>query len=124
MRKDKEKAILLRKQGKSYKQIREELGIATSTLAGWFKNEPWSQEIKKRLSLEISWSNPKALELLVVANKERWRIKHNEYRSAAIRELNDIKTIPFFLQELCYIGAKEKSSQDRALSVSAIANRR
>jgi len=54
MKKDKEKAVFLRKQGKSYKQIQQELGIATSTLAGWFKNEPWSQEIKNR-----SWHDPR-----------------------------------------------------------------
>lgn len=97
MRKDKEKAIELRRQGLSYKKIRQELGIATSTLASWFKNEPWSQEIKTKLSIEESLSNPKKLELMAQANRERWHLKHEEYKDAAVREFQNLKNDPLFL---------------------------
>lgn len=117
MRKDKEKAIELRRAGMSYKNISHELGIATSTLAGWFKNEPWSQEIKARLSVQVSWANPKALELLVKANRERWKIKHEEYRNAAVKEFEKYKKDPLFLAGIMlYWGEGEKqpkSSQVR-----------
>jgi len=97
MRKDKEKAFELRRSGKSYKQINRELEIPIGTLAGWFKNESWSQDIKARLSAEVSWSNTKALKLMAKANSERWKLKHEEYRIAATREFDVLKNDPLFL---------------------------
>lgn len=41
--KDKEKAIQLRLEGKSYSQIKTELGISKSTLSGWLKDMPLSE---------------------------------------------------------------------------------
>lgn len=112
MRKDKEKVFELRRQGKSYKQLSRELNIPTSTIAGWLKNEPWSQEIKAILSAEISWSNPKNLELLARANRERWRLKREEYRQAAIREFEGLKKDPLFLAGLMlYWGEGEKQTK-------------
>ncbi|MEX2052721.1 MAG: hypothetical protein WD898_00645 [Candidatus Paceibacterota bacterium] len=112
MRKDRQKATELRRAGTSYKKIYKELGIPTSTLAGWFKNEPWSQEIKNRLSKEVSLSNPKQLELMSRANRERWRIKHEEYREAAIKEFAELKNDPLFLAGLMlYWGEGEKQKK-------------
>ncbi len=112
MRKDKEKATELRRMGKSYKQIESELGIATSTLASWFKNELWSQEIKNRLSAEVSLSNPKKLELMAKANRERWKIRYREYRNAAIREFEIYKNDPLFLAGvMLYWGEGEKQQK-------------
>ncbi|PIR82779.1 hypothetical protein COU20_00415 [Candidatus Kaiserbacteria bacterium CG10_big_fil_rev_8_21_14_0_10_59_10] len=39
-RADHQKAVLLRKQGKSYNEIKEILGIAKSTLSGWLHDYP------------------------------------------------------------------------------------
>lgn len=50
MRKDKEKAIELRKEGKSYSEIYEALCIPRSTLSGWFGREEWSGTIRNRLA--------------------------------------------------------------------------
>src|SRR3989344_2163884 len=112
MRKDKEKAVRLRRQGCSYKQINRELGIATSTLAGWFKNEPWSQEIKNQLSLKVSLANPRVLELMALATKERWKIKHEEYRSAALKEFKKFRGDPLFLAGIMlYWGEGEKQQK-------------
>ncbi len=112
MRKNKEKAFELRRSGKSYKQIRDELGIAISTLASWFKNELWSQEIKYHLSTEVSLSNPKRLELMVQANRERWKLKHEEYRTAAVREFQKLKNDPLFIAGIMlYWGKGEKQSK-------------
>lgn len=112
MRKDKEKAIQLRRLGKSYRQINRELGVATSTLASWLRSEPWSREIKARLSLQVSWSNPKSLELLVRANRERWKLKYQEYRAAAVREFDILKDDPLFLAGIMlYWGRGEKQQK-------------
>jgi hypothetical protein len=45
----KSKAIFLRKQGKSYSQIKKELGISKSTLSGWLFDMPLSPERIKEL---------------------------------------------------------------------------
>lgn len=42
--KDREKALELRQQGKSYGQIKEQLGLSKSTLSGWLKDYPLSKE--------------------------------------------------------------------------------
>lgn len=47
--KDKEKAIQLRLEGKSYGQIKSELGISKSTLSEWLKNMPLSEERMREL---------------------------------------------------------------------------
>lgn len=43
------KALILRKQGKSYSQIKKELGISKSTLSDWLKKYPLSHEQIKLL---------------------------------------------------------------------------
>jgi hypothetical protein len=60
--KDKEKAIYLRKQGKTYSEIKETLKISKSTLSGWLADFPLtegqllqlnkSRETRKRLGME------------------------------------------------------------------------
>ena len=41
---DKEKAIILRRQGMSYSQIKQKLGINKSTLSGWLSGMPLSED--------------------------------------------------------------------------------
>lgn len=48
-RKDKEKAIKLRLQNKSYSEIKEKLGISKSTLSNWLHDYPLPPEIIKKL---------------------------------------------------------------------------
>ncbi len=47
--KDREKAIKLRKQGKSYSEIKNKLDISKSTLSGWLQDYPLSKEDLVRL---------------------------------------------------------------------------
>jgi hypothetical protein len=96
MRKNKEKAFELRKQGLSYKKISQQLKIPISTLSSWFKNEPWSQIIKSHLLEKSSFSDPKKIELMVQATKERWKLKYEEYRLAAIKKYEKLKNKPLF----------------------------
>ena len=49
--KDKQRAIQLRLKGRSYTQIKDELGISKSTLSGWLKDMPLSSEQFKKLSV-------------------------------------------------------------------------
>lgn len=47
--KDRENAIKLRKQGMSYSQIKQQLGISKSTLSGWLRDLPLSDERLREL---------------------------------------------------------------------------
>lgn len=51
---EKNLAIIYRKQGKSYNMIAQDLAIPKSTLASWFKDLKWSQEIRQCLAKEAA----------------------------------------------------------------------
>ena len=112
MRKDKVRAYKLRREGKSYKQIKELLGIPLGTLGGWFKNEEWSKEIRDRLGKEQSLSFPKKLQAIIKANKKRWADIHQKYRDAGETEFEALKNNPLFLAGvMLYWGEGEKATQ-------------
>lgn len=50
-REDRAKAIALRLEGKSYREISEVLGVNKSTLSGWLRDVPLSEEHRERLLL-------------------------------------------------------------------------
>ena len=109
MNPDKEKAIELRRSGKSYSDINKNLGIPKSTLATWFKNEEWSIEIRDRLGREQSLAFPKKLEALIRANKERWAKTRQNYRDQAKIEFAKLKDNPLFIAGLMlYWGEGDK----------------
>jgi len=109
MRKDKEKAFELRRSGKSYKQIVAELGIPIATLSGWFKQEAWSYEIKKRLASQTSLSNPEKILLMSKATREKWQRIHKEWQEEAVAEFPGLKNNQLFLAGLMlYWGEGDK----------------
>lgn len=119
MRKDKVQAYKLRREGKSYKQIRELLGIPLGTLGSWFKNEQWSQEIRDRLGKEQSLSFPKKLAAVIRANKKRWGEIHQEYRDNGEREFETLKSNPLFLAGvMLYWGEGSKGSKGSQLKLA------
>ena len=112
MRKDKEKAFELRRQNKSYKSIGRELHIPLSTLAGWFRNELWSQDIRDKLGQEASLAFPDKLKRMVAANKKRWAYIYKSYRQEATAEFSKLKHDPLFLAGIMlYWGEGEKKSK-------------
>ncbi|OGM98320.1 MAG: hypothetical protein A2915_04390 [Candidatus Yanofskybacteria bacterium RIFCSPLOWO2_01_FULL_41_34] len=100
MRKDQEKAFGLRRQKQSYKTISKELGIPKSTLAGWFKNELWSQDIRDELGRTASLAFPEKLNRIVAANKKRWADWHQQARDEAVVEFPKLKDDSLFLAGL------------------------
>lgn len=78
MRKDKMKAVALRMQGKSYKEIARISKIPKSTLFEWFHQEGWSQKIKERLN---------------TLNAKRGAIALQQYRIEANRILEKAKQV-------------------------------
>jgi len=57
-KKEREKAIQLRLEGKSYTEIKQKLGIGKGTLSGWLHDYPLSSERIK----ELRDNNPKRIE--------------------------------------------------------------
>ena len=109
MRKDKEKAFELRRQGQSYGLISKNLGISKSTLAGWFKHEIWSREIRNKLFLENSLLNPARVRLMVTANKKTWDKGHEECRDEAVKEFPGLQDNHLFVSGLMlYWGEGDK----------------
>lgn len=100
MRKDKEKAFELRRSGKSYKQIKSELGIPMATLSGWFKHELWSSDIKSKLASEASLANTEKIKLMARATKEKWQKIHQRWQQNAVREFSKLKKNHLFLAGL------------------------
>src|SRR3989344_34778 len=110
MRKDREKATELRKEGRSYKEISRILNIPTATLCGWFKDLGWSIEIRNRLGAKASFSYPEKLELMVAATKKKFALLHEEYRQEAIREFKLKKNDPLFIAGvMLYWGEGDKN---------------
>ena len=119
MRKDKEKAFELRRSGKSYKQISRELEIPISTLAGWFKHEPWSIEIRDRLASTESLAYPEKLKRLIAIVKQKYAILHESYREEASSEFATLKNDPLFIAGLMlYWGEGDKKLENGQVALS------
>lgn len=100
MRSDKGRAILLRKQGKSYNEITRILDIPKSTLSSWLKNIKMSAGIKERLwnKTRTKWATS-----ITRFNKERARIAQRTAQQIQDLTSNDIKRIS--KRELLLIGS-------------------
>jgi hypothetical protein len=97
MRKDKVIAIEMRKNGKSYRQIRSALKIPLSTLSGWFAEAEWSVDVKKKL---IQSSNEAGAIRLAELDKIRGKHLARAYETAkeeAIKEFETLKYNPVFI---------------------------
>ncbi len=86
MRKDKQIAIKLRRQNKSYNEISKMLGISKGTLSAWFINDRLSQKTKKELTKLALINTLKRVNKWVATNKARWREWRKEAREEAINE--------------------------------------
>ena len=103
----------------SYKQISREIGTPTATLSDWFRNEPWSVDIRDRLAGIASLSNPNKLEQMVAATKKKFAILHEEYRREAIEEFKEKKNDPLFVAGLMlYWGEGDKNVANSTIHLS------
>lgn len=100
MRKDKEKALLLRKSGKSYKQIKEELGIPTSTLSDWLRPHQWSKNIKESLSKTANKNSSIRIQRLNNIRGKHLEKLYKEAKIEAFEEFEKLKYHPLFIAGL------------------------
>ena len=74
--KEKELALQLRKQGRSYNQSKKEVGVSKSTLSIWLKNLPLS---RKRLKELRDWSQIRIEKYRATRSKQREGILNTIY---------------------------------------------
>lgn len=96
MRKDKEKAVELRRQNKSYREINRILGVPKSTLAEWFKNDKRSTRIKALLNEKNLKESSKRIRNVIKANKAKWSLYYKEAQQEARGEFHTLRTNPLF----------------------------
>ncbi len=112
MRHDKEKAFKLRRENKTYREIQQSLGISRSTLCDWFRNEEWSNHIKKsNINKQIKVS----IERLQKMNDARRVMLEKKYKNVeedAAREFEIYKNDPLFAAGLMlYAGEGDKMTR-------------
>jgi len=98
--KNKEKAILLRQQGKSYNEIARFLCVSKSTLSLWLRNIQMPAEVKKKLwdKTRKKWASN-----ITKFNKQRAKIAKEKAGTIQKSTSKDIKKIS--KRELLLIGA-------------------
>ncbi len=113
MRIDKKQVLSLRKQGKSYAEIKDALNIPKSTLSGWLRPYKWSENIKKTLTEQ---SKEKSIIRIRALNKTRGAHLQRVYQDArneAKIEFQKLKYHPLFIAGLMlYWGEGEKISRN------------
>lgn len=110
MRRDKEKAFELRRRGKTYKAIKEELGISKSTLSDWFRDIPWSRHLKS--SNTNRTRTPEHIGLMHKARKDQLDLLYKVAEEEASVSYETFKKEPLFWAGLMiYAGEGEKRSK-------------
>lgn len=121
MRNDRHLAIKLRKQKKSYNEISKELGIPKSTIHYWFKENPWSEKIKKELMKKVLKLRRKQLKMMAGANKKKWEEWHIQCQQEAIKEFPSLKNNQLFLAGLMlYWGEGDKQLRNGIVRIGNI----
>lgn len=97
MRKDKSIAVKLRKEGKSYRQIRDELKIPLSTLSDWLSNIDWSKKIAEELTKNVQVQHTARIKALNTVRGMHLQRAYEEATREAGDEFERLKYHPLFI---------------------------
>lgn len=97
MRKDKEEAFKLRREGKSYREIRTTLRVPLATLSEWFANEEWSVLISQNLAAKNALRSKIRITELGRVRGAKLRALYEEARTNAEKEFLILKEDPLFV---------------------------
>ncbi len=100
MRRDKEQAIKLRRDNKSYNEISRILGVPKSTLSTWFKNDDLSKKVKDLLVKQFQKKPTNKIKKLARINKEKWEKWREKARQEAISSFAYLKNNTLFIAGL------------------------
>lgn len=117
----KEKALYLRKNGKSYNDISTFLGVSKSTLSLWFKNVKWSQEVKKQLINKSRVDSRKRLEELNNKRNVKLEEHYQKAEREATKEFELIKNDKLFLTAISlYWGEGDRNFKNGIVRISNV----
>ena len=68
---DRQKAIALRKRGKTYSQIKKKLGISKSTLSGWLSKYPLTEKQLEFLRHNKKYNRQLAIEKTIIVKRKK-----------------------------------------------------
>lgn len=68
---DRQKAIILRKKGKTYSQIKKTLGISKSTLSGWLSKYPLTEKQLEFLKHNRKYNKQLAIEKTIIVKRKK-----------------------------------------------------
>ena len=108
MRLDKNLAIELRRQYKSYNEISAILKIPKSTLATWFSMEKFSIKTKQTLTKQML-SDSERIKKFVTSNTLRWEQWRSSARNDAKQEFQRLIKNPLFISGLMLYWAEGDS---------------
>lgn len=121
MRNDKSKAIHLRKQGKSYREIVQLLHVSKGTISSWFQNEPWSQKVKTVLSQKAREGARKRMTIIAHKARRERVILYAHHRSVARKTFTKWKKTPLFVAGvIAYWGEGDKSLVNNIIRVTNV----
>ena len=113
MRSDKGDAFLMRRAGKSYREISAELGMSMSTLSNWFKGVDFSEAIREELTKQAATKNSHRLQELNRVRGLALDVKYELAEKEALKELKLYRNIPLFTAALAlYWGEGDKRSKN------------
>lgn len=115
---EKQKALILRKSGKSYNQIAEELSLSKSTISEWLKNEAWSNKIKTSLSKKVIQISRERILKLNAGRRDKLLQSYACARIEAQDEFRKLRRNPLFLIGVSiYWGEGYKGEKNGAIKV-------
>src|SRR3989344_6341070 len=114
MRKDKEIAFKMRTTGKSYREIREVLGVPVSTLSEWFGQIAWSKDMARKLAAKAQVQHTARVVQLGKIRGRYLARAYDEARIEAKMDLEILKYNPLFIAGLMlYWGEGDKASKSQ-----------
>ena len=114
MRKDKEIAFKMRTTGKSYREIREALGVPVSTLSEWFGQIAWSKDMARKLAAKAQVQHTARVVQLGKIRGRYLARAYDEARIEAKMDLEILKYNPLFIAGLMlYWGEGDKASKSQ-----------
>ncbi len=117
----KEKAIELRKLGKSYREIEKETSVRVGMLSYWFSKMEWSQNVLKQNKKR---NREESRRRILLINRERTVNLGEKYRlveEEAIQQFGEFKNDSLFIAALMlYLGEGDKSALGHSVRIGNI----
>ncbi len=106
------RAEILRKQGKSYREISSIVGTSISTLSLWFRNESWSQDVGRILRIQNTEKGKLGLAKFTKARNFALQYHYEKGKQDALKEYKILKKNPLFVSAISlYWGEGDKTSK-------------